>query len=125
MGNKGVNSIKNEIKKRNLINSGTMHNSVTYKFTPKGVRFEVGPDYAKYVNEGVNKHRMIYLTKADKPIPLDVANRLFRWATPESIKKGAWHHPGFKKGKGFIRKAVKSMRKEISKEIRKIAKKVF
>lgn len=125
IGAKGINNIKHEIRKRDLINSGNMLNSVGYRMTPQGVRFEVRTDYASYVNAGVRRHQMIYLTKAEKPIPIDAANGIFRWASPQSMQKGKWVHPGFKRGKDFLEDSVTRTRKDLKKEIEKIEFKVF
>ena len=122
---KGYNAIRSEIKKRDLVKTGEMYNSVTWKWTPQGVKFKVGADHASYINKGVNRHQMVYLTKADKPIPLDVANNLFRWASPKSMKQGKWIHPGFKRGKGFMDASVKRVRQEMDPEFRRISRKIF
>jgi len=125
MGMKGINNIKSEIKKRNLVDTGAMLRDVHYKITEDGVRFEVGPEYAQYVNKGVHAHQMVYLTKSDKPIPIDIANGLFRWASKKSMARGKWKHPGFMRGKGFIRSAVMRTRSQLSTEIKQIARKTF
>ena len=125
IGMKGVNNIKSEIKKRDLVDTGTMLNSVRYKMTPRGVRYEVGADYAKYINKGVRKHQMVYLTKSASPIPIDVANKIFRWASPKAMRDGKFIHPGFRRGKFFMQTAMKKTRKDLSKEIKKIAPKIF
>jgi len=122
---KGYNAIRSEIKKRDLIKTGKMYNSVTWKWTPQGVKFTVGADHASYVNQGVNKHQMVYLTKSSKPIPIDAANKIFRWASPESMKKGKWWHPGFLRGKNFTKAAMERVRKEMEPEFKNISKKVF
>lgn len=124
VGMKGVINIRSEIDKRELIKSGKMRKSVGYKMTPQGVRFTVA-DPAPYLEKGIRKHQMRYLTKALKPIPLDAVNGIFRWATPKSMKEGKWVHPGFKRGKGFIRTAVKRTREETKGDLQRIAMKVF
>jgi hypothetical protein len=125
IGMKGVNNIKSEIKKRQLVDTGTMLESVKYKMTPQGVRFEVGADYAKYINKGVRKHQMVYLTKADRPISIDVANRIVAWATPKAMQEKKFIHPGFRRGKKFIDVAIARTRKDLKIEIKKIAPKIF
>lgn len=125
IGMKGVNNIKSEIKKRDLVDTGTMINSVKYNMTPQGVRFNVGADYAKYINKGVRKHQMVYLTKSHKPIPIDIANQVFRWATPKAMRDGKFWHPGTRRGKHFLETAIKRTRKDLEKDIKKIAPRVF
>lgn len=125
VGMKGINNIKSEIRKRDLVNTGNLLNKVGYKMTPQGVRFEVRTDYASYLNDGVRKHKMVYLTKADKPIPIDVANGIFRWATLKGIRNGKWVHPGFRRGKGFIKAGVERTRETLLDELKAIRPKVF
>lgn len=124
VGMKGVNNIRSEIKKRDLIDTGAMYNSVNYKMTPQGVRFEVASP-APYLNQGIKKHQMKYLMKAKRPIPVDVSNAIFRWASPRSMANGKWIHPGFRRGKGFMTDGVKRTRKELTKDLKTIANKVF
>lgn len=126
IGMKGVNNIKSEITKRNLIKTGEMIQSTNYKMTPKGVRFIVD-DPAPYLEKGIRKHQMRYLMKSKGPIPIQVdeANVIFRWASPKSMRKGHWKHPGFTRGKGFMRAAVKRTREQVVEDIRRIAMKAF
>ena len=126
IGQKGVNNIRSEIKKRELIKTGDMYGSVGYKMTPQGVRFSVA-DPAPYLEKGIRKHQMKYLMKSKSPIPIDVgdANMIFRWASPKSMSEGKWVHPGFKRGKGFMKTAVVRTRQETVGDIKAIAMKVF
>ena len=48
IGMKGINNIRSEIKKRDLIDTKAMYNSVGYKMTPQGVRFSID-DPAPYL----------------------------------------------------------------------------
>jgi hypothetical protein len=124
---KGKENIRSEIKKRDLIDTGTMYNSVTatpMKVVP-GVKYTVDAEHAKYVNTGVRKHKMIYLTKSDAPIPINAANGLFRWASPKAMKEGKFVHPGFTRGKGFVQAAMKRTRKYAMDRLRTITRKIF
>lgn len=125
IGMKGVNAIKDEIKRRDLLNSRKLYNNITFKFTPQGVRYIANTEYASYLEGGVRKHKMKYLLDSKKPIPIDVANNVFRWATKKSMSRGSWVHPGFKRGKGFLSSAIKRIRKDMKKEIKDISMKAF
>ena len=124
IGAKGVNNIRSEIKKRRLIRTGEMYRSVHYKMTPQGVKFLVDQP-AGYLTRGIRRHQMKYLLKSDSPIPVDVANQVFRWATPKALAAGKFVHPGFKRGKGFLKTAIKRTRTELQTNLRSIAGKVF
>lgn len=70
----------------------------------RSIHFELGTDYVilyttkpyiEYHNDGVKKQQMTWLTKAKKPIPLRRNGAtIFRWATPASMARGSWWHPG-------------------------------
>ena len=129
---KGKINIKHEIKKRDLINKRKLRkpkrmiDSVTFKLTKQGVKFIVA-DPAPYLERGVKSHKMKYLMKATRPIPIELASGavIFRWASPKSMrKKGSWRHPGFDRGKGFMKKAVNKTREEGISQINEIARKI-
>jgi hypothetical protein len=124
IGQKGVNNIRSEIKKRDLILTGDMYRSVRYKMTPNGVKYLVD-EPASYLEKGIRKHQMKYLMKSKKPIPVDVANGIFRWASPKSMAEGKWVNPGVKRGKRFFETAVKRTREQTAEQFKSIAKKVF
>lgn len=124
IGQKGVNNIRSEIKKRDLILTGDMYRSVRYKMTPNGVKYLVD-EPASYINVGIRKHQMKYLTKSKSPIPVDAANGIFRWASPKSMADGKWVHPGFHRGRKFFETAVKRTREQTADDFRSIAKKIF
>lgn len=69
---------------------------------------------AQYLNKGVRKHQMTYLTKALRPIPIlrDDGTLIFRNATPKSMREGKWIHPGFK-GKHFLDRGVARAREMV------------
>ena len=56
--------------------------------------------------KGQKKEQMTWLTKARAPIPivLDSGRMIFRNATPASMERGAWWHPG-RKPTDYINKA--------------------
>jgi len=124
VGQTGVNNIRSEIKKRYLIHSGDMYDSVNYKMTPHGVRFIVD-DPAPFLETGIRRHQMKHLMKAKNPIPVDIANAAFRWATPKSMKDKKWIHPGFRLGKGFMSSSVERTRETVAEDLRKMMTKIF
>ena len=126
IGMKGVNNIRSEIKKRNLVKTSEMYDSVTFRMTPQGVNFKVDSP-ANYLESGVKPHQMRYLMKSKRPIPIpvDAINTLFRFATPKSMAEGKWMHPGFTRGKDFFKTSVKRTRKDAEKQFKNIGKKVF
>lgn len=121
----GVENIRSEIQKRDLINTGNMLNKVYAKRTPRGVRFSINTDYASYLENGIRRHKMLYLKNAEKPIPIDAANGIFRWATSESIRRGGWVHPGIRRGKGMLRAAVERTRNDFHEDLSNIRFRVF
>jgi hypothetical protein len=120
IGDTGVQNIKSEIKKRKLIDTGKMYRSVKYKRIPKGVEFIVKSP-APYLEKGIRKHQMKYLMDSSKPIPVDIANSVFRWATPKSMSERKWIHPGFTRGKGFIKRGMERTTEKMKKEIVRVA----
>lgn len=73
---------------------------------------------AHYLDKGVAPHQMIYLERADRPIPIITANGdvIFRKATSESMQDGSWQHPGIK-GKHFLTRGVERARERIKEEV--------
>lgn len=73
--------------------------------------------------KGQQKGQMRWLTKASRPIPLitDQGELIFRWATPRSMQRGRWIHPG-RAPTNFIDRAKKEARtfvkQHLTKEIR-------
>jgi hypothetical protein len=127
IGQKGVNNIRHEIKKRDLIDTGNMSKSVRYKLLPKGVKFTIDSP-APFLEKGIRRHTMRYLLNSKGPIPLEDAttgNVIFRWATKKSMARGGWKHPGFKNGIGFATKAVQETRRNSIEDIRTISRKIF
>ena len=102
IASKSVKIIQREIRKRHLINSGNLIDSVGAKLTKNGMTIEVGADYAGILNDGVTRHKMTYLANKG-PIPVSSKGiKVFRSATTASMKKDKWIHPGFKRGQGFF-----------------------
>lgn len=100
----GVAIIKREIDKRKLVNTGALRRSVGADITGNTVKFEIDADYAGIINDGVRPHKMKYLMDAG-PIPIKIKGRkiIFRIANKKNMRaRGAWMHPGFKRGQGFF-----------------------
>jgi hypothetical protein len=101
---KGLQIFRQEIKKRHLVNSGNLLDSVSVTKFKSSVKFEVGAEHAGIINAGVRRHKMRYLVGAG-PIPIITkkGQKIFRVATNKNIRqRGRWIHPGFTRGKGFF-----------------------
>ena len=70
--------------------------------------------------EGRRKRQMRWLLKAKGPIPIvtDEGELIFRTATPKSMARGGWVHPG-KAPSDFMEKARKQAREIIKKKLQK------
>jgi hypothetical protein len=74
--------------------------------------------------EGQKREQMTWLTKATRPIPIELDNGelIFRNATPRSMSMGSWYHPG-RRGTTVIERARKAARKvlkgRLSKELQR------
>ncbi len=70
--------------------------------------------------EGQKKQQMVWLTKAKRPIPiiLDNGELIFRSATPRSMSRGRWYHPG-RQPSTILERARKSAREIIKKRLTK------
>ncbi len=101
---KGIQIFRQEIKKRHLINTGHLIDSIAATKYKSSVKFEIGAEYAGILNAGVRRHKMRYLVNSG-PIPITTkrGKKIFRVATNKNIRqRGRWIHPGFKRGKGFF-----------------------
>lgn len=100
---KGVKIFKQEIRRRDLVNTKNLLNSVGATIKKNSVTFDINADYAGILNEGVKRHKMTYLVNKG-PIPIVSHGRtFFRVATTKNVKKpNKWLHPGFKRGRGFV-----------------------
>lgn len=70
--------------------------------------------------EGQKKQQMTWLTKAKRPIPiiLDNGELIFRSATPRSMSRGRWYHPG-RQPTTILERARKRAREIIKKRLTK------
>lgn len=93
----------------------------------KGVTTRIGPNsltvIAKHPGflplvDGKRRQQMTWLTKAKTPIPivLDDGEVIFRNATPHSMSRGRWYHPG-RKATTVIEKAREHTRSIIKKRL--------
>jgi hypothetical protein len=125
---RGIKIVQQEIRKRDLINTGNMLDSVGATKTKNTVSIQVGAGYAGILNDGVKQHRMKYLQNVG-PIPIitKTGQKIFRVATEDNMKeKGSWVHPGFKRGKKFFDVSINKISDEceeiLSSEIAKTNK---
>lgn len=67
---------------------------------------------------GQKKEQMTWLTKATRPIPimLDSGELIFRNASPHSMSRGRWYHPG-RKPSTVLERARKSTRAILKKRL--------
>jgi hypothetical protein len=136
----GLSNLYYEVTRRGLRHKGGLVNSFSYKILPDGVEFTSGAKYSSYLEKGIRQHIMHYLRKAKGPIPIKVKNFtprgrnsgqivdgvIFRTPTAKSFRrKGAWTHPGFYRGKGFFRSAMKKTLKDATKELRALNRKYY
>jgi hypothetical protein len=99
----GIRIFKHEVRRRGLVKSRTLVNSIGAVVKKNSVTFDINADYAGILNDGVRRHKMTYLVNKG-PIPITKrGHTFFRMATTKNIRKpNLWLHPGFKKGKGFF-----------------------
>lgn len=106
-------NLKEEIDAANFMKApNSIKKSVRFSKTKKGLKFTISA-VGMIHNVGVRKHKMKYLLKAKKAIPIidkRTSKVIFRRATPKSMKTG-WNHPGMKPKK-FIEKAFSRSNKE-------------
>ena len=127
IADKGVSIVRQEIRKRRLINTGNLIENVGAKKTKNTVTVDIGADYAQILNDGVRPHRMTYLQDAG-PIPITTrtGRKIFRVMTEDS-DASSWVHPGFRRGKGFydvsVNKIADASEKIFSSEMNKANKK--
>jgi len=104
VGVQGQRAIKRRIDQLPWKRStGKMKRSIKWERGPSSVTWYSDLHYTEYQNYGVRPHQMDYLLKAKRPIPLELPDGklVFRWATQQSMNRGAWQHPGFP-GKKFF-----------------------
>lgn len=94
-----------------------------------GVGTQMGPNSVKIIAkhpafypllEGRKREQMTWLVKAKRPIPIitDDGELIFRSATPRSMARGRWYHPG-RPGTTVIEKARKKTREVIKARVAK------
>ena len=90
---------------------GSMRPKARVFVDDEGIHFVVEHPAASYQEEGVRPHKMYYLLKARRPVPIELPNGdiIFRMPTEQSMDRG-WKHPGIK-AKRFTQKAVKRVQK--------------
>ena len=68
--------------------------------------------------DGQKAEQMAWLTKARRPIPIitEEGELIFRSATPRSMQRGSWYHPG-RKPTTVIERARKEARAVVKKRI--------
>lgn len=117
-GDEAVKAIQKEIRRLSFKGSpDRLLNSFSYRIEGKSTLvIESDHPAAKYLDKGVRKHQMTYLTKANRPIPIvmDNGDVIFRNATPKSMQEGKWVHPGIR-GKNFLDKGL-TRAKEVIKD---------
>ncbi len=95
----------------------------------KGIGTKMGPNSVQIIAkhpaffpliEGQKKQQMKWLTKATRPIPiiLDNGEMIFRSATPRSMSRGRWYHPG-RQPTTILARARKRVREIIKKRLTK------
>lgn len=92
--------------------------SVSYTIGKSSVTFHIS-QIGIYHNYGVRRHKMEYLKKAKRPIPITLENGevIFRWASKKSMStRGSWYHPGIK-AKAFLEKGTAKTKQEFRKRL--------
>lgn len=95
----------------------------------EGIGTKMGPNSVQIIAkhpaffpllEGRKKRQMKWLTKARRPIPiiLDNGEMIFRSATPRSMSRGRWYHPG-RQPTTILERARKRVREIIKKRLTK------
>lgn len=123
----GVKYIKEATKNKFPKGKGvSIRKGIYYTLGKSSVTFHVS-GVGVFHNFGVRKHKMKYLMKAKRPIPikLKTGEVIFRWASAKSMKKkGSWTHSGIKPKK-FMESGIKKLKQEFRGKIKKEASKYF
>ena len=108
-----------------------------YAFSPRakralksGVGTKLGKNSVKIIAKhpaffplvvGQRRQQMTWLTKAVRPIPLllDNGELIFRNATPRSMSRGRWYHPG-RRDTGIVDRARTKARKVVKERLVKL-----
>lgn len=91
----------------------SIRKGLSYTIGRRSVTFHLS-NVGIFHNFGVRQHKMKYLMKAKRPIPIELKSGevIFRWASKKSMKrKGSWTHPGLKPKK-FVEAGIKKMKSE-------------
>lgn len=117
-----LKSIRDEIQKQAFSARAkrALAAGVSTKLGPNSVRIIAKHPAFYPLLEGQKKEQMTWLTKATRPIPiiLDNGEMIFRSATPRSMARGRWYHPG-RQPTTVIEKARQKTRAVIKKRITK------
>jgi hypothetical protein len=103
-----------EASKKSFKGKGTsIRKGIFYTIGKKSITFHLTA-IGVFHDSGVRQHKMKYLMKAKRPIPikLKTGDVIFRWASAKSMKrKGSWTHPGIKPKK-FAEEGIKKLKDE-------------
>lgn len=95
----------------------------SFTFEVNGETLTVSSDHpaAKYLNEDVKPHQMIYLQKAKRPIPIitEQGDVIFRQPSSKSMSRGGWRHPGIS-GKHFLDRGKEAAQKVVEDAVSKV-----
>jgi hypothetical protein len=85
---------------------------------PRSITITAKHPAFKPLLEGRKARQMTWLTKAKRPIPIitEDGELIFRSATPRSMQRGSWYHPG-RSPTTVIERARKEARKSVKKRI--------
>lgn len=118
----GQKYIKDAAKSAFAGRGNRIRKSVGYTIGKKSVTFHISK-IGFFHNFGVAKHKMKYLQKAKRPIPIELKNGevIFRWASKKSMRrKGSWTHPGIAPKK-FLEQGIQNLKKELRSRLMKDA----
>lgn len=114
----GLKSIK-EMQKKTSRKGVRIRKGIHFTIGQKSITFHLN-SIGYYHNYGVRRHKMKYLQKATRPIPIKTrtGELIFRWASKKSMKKrDSWIHPGLKP-KNFLKKGIEELKKDFRKRIK-------
>lgn len=112
LGRAGVKAIK-EAQMKTSKKGERIRQGINFTIGVNSVTFYLNK-IGGYHNNGVRRHKMRYLQKAKRPIPIKLKSGelIFRWASPKSMAKpGSWTHPGIS-AKKFLQAGLKQMRND-------------
>ena len=117
----GVKNIKNAQKASTASGKGAkIRKGIRYTIGRSSVTFYLS-GIGVYHNFGVRRHKMRYLMKATRPIPIKdhaTGKIVWRWASKKSMRKpNSWYNPGMAP-KNFLASGVKDLKKEFRQRMR-------